>query len=297
MRQTYLALKLKFVTGCGYETYDTKEVEREHKEVSKDAAEGSHRRTKEGDTKEEENAPVLLVTHVNNILHWTFPMLRCTSTISKLTTPMDCRRTSLTFPRTSREPSPNTKEFCVAKSTTMENFPMILWRHPCQIHFPQSEWKCLVDPIASCCMWNWQLNISPPLNWYIQILELGTTNLSQTYFLKISDNPNVYFGSVDFPLYTRRVALSDDYHEERMDVLAYTPVKLNWIETLAKTFLIPALQNQFFQANIFNNAPAPRIALAMDRNSAFTESYTENPFWYQQFDLDKSEYSEAMSLS
>ena len=70
-----------------------------------------------------------------------------------------------------------------------------------------------------------------------------------------------------------------------MEMLEYTPVELNYLETLAKTFIIPARQNQFIQENIFNNAPVRRIAIAMNTNSAFTGSYTENPFWYQKFDL------------
>ena len=57
------------------------------------------------------------------------------------------------------------------------------------------------------------------------------------------------------------------------------------METLAETFIFPARQNQFIQENIFNNAPVRRIAIAMNTNSAFTGSCTENPFWYQQFDL------------
>ena len=57
------------------------------------------------------------------------------------------------------------------------------------------------------------------------------------------------------------------------------------METLAKTFIIPARQNQFIQENIFNNAPIRRIAIAMNSNSAFTGSFAENPFWYQQFNL------------
>ena len=35
---------------------------------------------------------------------------------------------------------------------------------------------------------------------------------------------------------------------------------------------------------LFNNAPAHRIAIAMNRNSVFTGSYTQKSFWYQQFD-------------
>ena len=62
LRQAYLALKLKLVKGCGYETYNTKEVEKEHKEEAK----------AEEEEMEEEEAPVPLVTHVNNFLHSIF---------------------------------------------------------------------------------------------------------------------------------------------------------------------------------------------------------------------------------
>ena len=104
-------------------------------------------------------------------------------------------------------------------------------------------------------------------------------------FYMISDNPNVSLGIVDCSLYTRRIALKDDYHKKRMDMLAYAPVEYNYLETLAKAFIIPARQNQFNQKNIFNNAPIRRIAIAMNTNSAFTGSFAENPFCYQQFDL------------
>ena len=120
---------------------------------------------------------------------------------------------------------------------------------------------------------------------------------ARAIFYMISDNPSVRFGIVDCSLYTRRFALKHDHHKKRMDMIAYTPVDFNCMETLAKIFsipsrqnqsllkifLIPAEQNQFIQENIFNNAPVRRIAL--NTNSAFTGSYTENPFWFQQFDL------------
>ena len=104
-------------------------------------------------------------------------------------------------------------------------------------------------------------------------------------FHMISDNPNVSLRIVDCSLYTRRIVLKDEYHKKRMDMLAYAPVEYNYLETLAKTFNIPARQNQFIQENIFNNAPVRRVAIAMNTNSAITGSFTENPFWYQQFDL------------
>ena len=70
-----------------------------------------------------------------------------------------------------------------------------------------------------------------------------------------------------------------------MDMLAYTPVEFNYLETLAKLFIIPARKNQFIQENIFNNAPVRLIAIAMNRKSAFTGFYTESPFWYQKCGL------------
>ena len=41
-------------------------------------------------------------------------------------------------------------------------------------------------------------------------------------------------------LSTRRIALNDDNHQKREDMLAHTPVDFIYIETLAKTFIITA---------------------------------------------------------
>ena len=62
LRQNYLASKLKLVRGRGYETYNTKKVKKEHKDEAK---------AEEEETSEEE-APVPLVTFVNNILYSIF---------------------------------------------------------------------------------------------------------------------------------------------------------------------------------------------------------------------------------
>ena len=94
----------------------------------------------------------------------------------------------------------------------------------------------------------------------------------------ISDNPNNSLGIVDCSFYTRGIALKDDYHKKRMDMLAYTPVEFNYFETLAKLFIIPARQNHFVEENIFNKAPNRRIAIAVNTKSEFIRSYTENPF-------------------
>ena len=63
LRQTYSALKLKFVKVRGYEAYNSKKVKKQ-----KDVA-NAHGEREEGD---EPEAPVPFVVHVNNILHSIF---------------------------------------------------------------------------------------------------------------------------------------------------------------------------------------------------------------------------------
>ena len=46
-------------------------------------------------------------------------------------------------------------------------------------------------------------------------------------FHVISDNCTVSFGNVVCALYTRRIALKDDYHKKWMNMLAFAPVELN----------------------------------------------------------------------
>ena len=109
--QAYLALKPKLVKFRGYETYNAKEVKKDHKQGAKVIEET-----------EDEEIPVPLVTHVFSTLHSDFPMLRRTSTISKFTNHLDSTPTSNTFPTTSREPSLRIREFCTTKGTTKKFF-------------------------------------------------------------------------------------------------------------------------------------------------------------------------------
>ena len=98
-------------------------------------------------------------------------------------------------------------------------------------------------------------------------------------------------------LNTRRIALKDGYHRERMDMLAYTPVEFNYLQTFAKTFIVPVRQNQFTHENILSDAPVREITIAMNTNSAFTGSYTEYHSGIINLISDKIEYSEEVSQS
>ena len=47
-------------------------------------------------------------------------------------------------------------------------------------------------------------------------------------FYKVSDNPHFSPVFVDCSIYARPIALKDDYHKKREDMLAYTPVEFNY---------------------------------------------------------------------
>ena len=269
-------LKLKLVRGRGYETFNTKELKKEHKEETK---------AEEGETAEEGD-PVPLVIHVNNILHSIFSNVEVYINNQQIY---------------------NSNGFYAHKSYISNIFKVAICEYKGVLHCEGYDYEKIPDeileaPLAEPFFTRRTKRLSRPDGFmlygklgvdFFSTSELLYPNMKNRLrlirvrpnFYMISDNPNVSPGIVDCSLYTRRIALKDYYHEKRMDMLPYTSVEFNYLETLAKTFIIPARQNQFIQENVFNNAPVRRIAIAMNTNSAFTGSYTENPFWYQQFDL------------
>ena len=283
LRQSFLALKLKFVKGRGYDTYESKEKKKEHKNESVVFTE-----TGDDDSDKEEEEEVARVTYVNNIMHSIFSNVEVYINNQQIY---------------------NSNGLYAHKSYISNNFKAAISEYKGVLHCegydyeqdPEDISNPLPDPFFTRSM----KLLSRPDGFmlygklgidFFSTSELLYPNMkirlrlirARPTFYMISDNPNVSLGIVDCSLYTRRIALKDDYHKKRMDMLAYGPVEYNYLETLAKTFIIPARQNQFIQENIFNNAPIRSIAFAMNTNSAFTGSFTENPIWYQQFDLRQS---------
>ena len=70
-------------------------------------------------------------------------------------------------------------------------------------------------------------------------------------------------------------------------MLASASVEKNYLEILARKFIISATQKQFIQENTFNKATVRPVAFAMKINSALLGSYNQNPFWYQHFNIRK----------
>ena len=278
LRQSFLALKLKFVKGRGYDAYESKEKKKEHKDESVVF-------TETGTDDDEEEEEVARVTYVNNIMHLIFSNVEVYINNQQIY---------------------NSNGLYAHKSYISNNFKAAISEYKGVLHCEGYEYEQdpedIANPTSDPFFTRRMKLLSRPdgfmLYGKLAIDFFSTSELLYPYkksrlrlirarpnFYMISDNPNASLGIVDCSIYTRCIALKDDYHKKRMDVLAYPPVESNYLETLAKTFIVPARKNQFIQENIPNKAPIRRVAIAMNTNSAFTGSFTENPFWYQQFDL------------
>ena len=278
LRQSILALKLIFVKGRGYDTYESKEKKKEHKDESVVLTE-----TGTDDSDEEEE--VTRVTYVNNIMHSIF------SNVEVYINNQQIYKTNGLYAH---------------KSNISNNFKGAITEYNgvlhCEGYDYEQDLEDIANPLPDPFFTRRMKLLSGPDGFmlygklgidFFSTSELLYPNMkirlrlirARPSFYKISDTSNVRLGIVGCSLYTRRTALKDDYHKKRKDMLAYAPVEYNYLETLAKTFTIPARQNQFIREKTFDNTPIRRIAIAMNTNSGFTGSFTEKPLWYQQIDL------------
>ena len=223
LRQTYLALKLKLVKGRGYETYNTKEVKKEHKEGAK---------AKEEETAEEDD-PVPLVTHVNNILHTIFSNVEVCINNQQIYNSNGlyaCK--SYISNNLKGAISEEYKGILHCEGYDYEEFPNEIMEAPLSEPFYTRRMKMLSRPDGF--MLYGKLGVD-----FFSTSEVLYPNMkirlrlirARPNFYMISDNPNVSLGIVDCSLYTRRIALKDDYHKRRMDMLAYTPVEFNYLHS------------------------------------------------------------------
>ena len=214
LRQTYLALKLKLVRGRGYETYNTKEVKKEHKKETK---------AEEEETAEEEAVP--LVTHVNNILHSIFSNVEVYINNQQIY---------------------NSNGLYAQKSCISNNFKRAISEYEGVLHCECFEYEEFLDEIMEAPLSDLfftrrrkMLNRPDGFMLYGKLVvdfcstsDLYSPNLkirlrlasAGPKFYMISDNPNISLGTVDCSLYTRRIAFKEGCHKKRNDIFAYTPV-------------------------------------------------------------------------
>ena len=106
LRQSFLALKLKFVKGRGYDTYKSKEKKKQHNGESNVF-------TEIGTDDEEEQEEVARVTYVNNIMHSIFSNVEVYINNQQI------------YNSNGLYALKNTREFCIVKAMTMNRIPFL----------------------------------------------------------------------------------------------------------------------------------------------------------------------------
>ena len=74
-------------------------------------------------------------------------------------------------------------------------------------------------------------------------------NRARPNFYLLSDNPKLNLKIVNFSLFTRRNLVADSNHQYLQWNVEREPAQYNYMETIARTFIIPSRQNQFIQKN------------------------------------------------
>ena len=246
-RQSFLALKLKFVKGRGYDTYESKEKKKNNKDESVVFTERGE------DSDQEED--VARVTYVNNIVQSIFSNVEVYINNQQIY---------------------NSIGLYAHKSYISINFKAAISEYKgvmhCEGYDYEQDPEDIANPLPDPFLTRRMKLLSRPdgimLYGKLGIDFFSTSELlypnmkvrlrlirARPNLYMISDNPKVSLGILDCSLYTRRIALKDDYHKKRIDMLAYAPVEYNYLETLAKTFIMPARQNRFIQENVFKTLP------------------------------------------
>ena len=248
LRQSHLALKIKLFKGRGYDTHKTKETKKEHKNKEQPTEAAAN-------DEEDDTNSVPTLTFVKSIMHSLFNVEVYIN----------------------NQQLYNSNELYAHKTYISNNFKGAISEYKDVLHCEGYNFKANPDDIQdsplSDISFSRRLKILLKSDGFTLHGKLGvdfftTSELlypnvklririfrARPYFYMIIDNPDISFGIVDCSLYTRLIGLKEDYHKKRMDRLAYAPVEYNYMETLAKTFILPSSQNQFIQEDIFDNAP------------------------------------------
>ena len=203
----------------------------------------------------------------------------CFSTIGKFTFQTGSTRTDLKFPKTSREPSPNTKEFCTAKDTTTMKLETKIWKH-FLLNFFTRRMKLLrrpddfmlygklgVDFFYTC------ESLIMNMNFRLRLIK------ARAMFHRISDNPDVSLGIVHFSFCNLGFVLKDEFQKKRYVCIKSCGVQL--FGNCNHDFYHSCKTRRNLSRTLFSDAPVRQIVVSMLTCSAFNGSFAENTFWYQ----------------
>ena len=230
LRQTYLDLKIKVDKRRCFDTYKTTETKKEHKEGADF--------TETGDddvefVKEDEGVPH--ITHVNNILHSIFSSAEMHINNHQIYNPNGLYAHKSHISNNFKNALSDYKGVLQCEGYDYEEDPENLVEGPFFTRrmklYSRSDGFMLYGKLGINFLTTSEL-LYPKMKVRIRL------DRARPNFYMMSENPNVSLGIVDCSLYTRHATLKEDYHKKRMSQLAYAPVEYNYIDTLAKTYIL-----------------------------------------------------------
>ena len=228
MRQTYLSLVLKLLKHRGFDSYKN-EAKKEHNEAE----------DKKADAVDDNEVP--LITHVNNIMHSIFSKVEVYKNNQQIYNSNGLYAHKSYISNTFKGAISEYKEVLHCEGSDFEANPEDAMDNPLEDPFFSRRLKLFSRPDGFMLYGKLGVNffttsklLYPNVKVTIRLIR------ARPNFYMISDNPNGSLGIVDCSLCNLRITLKDDHHKKPLDMLAYSPVENNYLETLAKTFIIPA---------------------------------------------------------
>ena len=214
MRKSFWALKLKFDKGCGYDTCESKEKKKEHKDESVVF-------TETGDDEEEKVARVI---YVNNIMHSRFSNVEVYINNQQIYNSNGLYAHKSYFSNNFKEAISEYKGVLHCEGYDYEQDPEDI-NNTLPDPFFTRRMKLLSRPDGFMLYDEWGTDFFSTSELLYPNMKIRVRPIrARPNVYMISDNPNVSLGIVDCSLYNCRIALKDDYHKKRMVMLAYAPV-------------------------------------------------------------------------
>ena len=212
LRQTNLAVNLTFVTGRGYEPNNTNEVKKEHQEEAK-SYEGTAAAAVVVEEQEADVSPALLSTHVNNILHSIFSNGEVYINNQQIYNSNGSYAHKSYISNNFKGAISKYKGVLDCEVHDYEEFPDEIMEAPLSEPFSTRRFKMLIRPDCFILYGNLDFFSTSELLYPNMKIELRPIRARPTFYM-ISDNPNVSLAIVHCSLYTRHIALKDDYHKK-----------------------------------------------------------------------------------
>jgi hypothetical protein len=108
-------------------------------------------------------------------------------------------------------------------------------------------------------------------------------------FCIISNDAGVTYSAkvIDAQLIVRKLKVADNVHLAIHKTLQSSPAQYHFLETVTRTYVVPANQSNFNKEAIMGNEPVRRLAIAIAPNASFSGSQTTNPFSYTRNGLKR----------